>query len=525
MIGRGAIAAACAAVSLFAVAPAWAGVGPAGVTSDNVTHVGNIPKHLDSSGARLVGKYFYITTGRDLTIYDVDQPEKPQEVGQLTLPQVSSPPVAFPEEDVDTNGKILLVENQDTLSVIDVTDKTKPKLMSQVPDADVHTITCVLDCTYAYGENGKIFDLRDPAKPVLTAGNWETKFKVESSHDVTEVAPGVILTASQPMRLLDARLTPSDPSLLQSAPDEAGRFVHATRWPRQAQDKFLLVGGESVGPNCSGSKSATFSTWNAQTFQQIDDYRVQPRTATTAPDSSYCTHWFQEHPNYANGGLVAISWYEHGTRFLRVGQDGQISEQGFFLPTGAPTAGQASAAYWISDRVVYVADYTRGLDILRFDGDVSANGPPVTPATNPGSPASTKKPAKKARRRSKLFDYVYLPPMRSCIVRKGLRIGLRARPPERVRALSVSVNGKRSVVLRGKRLRRRVRVRLPNLPGMVVRVAVRTRSGKLVSNLRSYRSCGARRATIIPAGTVGSKAANVTRYGALCYLRAKQAAE
>jgi hypothetical protein len=28
--------------------------------------------------------------------------------------------------------------------------------------------------------------------------------------------------------------------------------------------------------------------------------------------------------------------------------------------------GQASAAYWITDEIVYVVDYNRGLDILRF---------------------------------------------------------------------------------------------------------------------------------------------------------------
>lgn len=523
MRASAATAAAIAGVSLLAGAvPASAGVTAAGVTSDNVTHVRNLSQHADTSGARLVGNYFYITTGRDLTIYDVSTPENPKPVGDLRLPQVAEPTI--PEEDVDTNGRILLVENGDTLSVIDVTDKSDPEVLSQVPDAAVHTITCVLDCKYAYGENGKIFDLTDPTRPTLTMSDWTKVAAVESSHDVTEVAPGIVLTASQPMYKLDVSV-PGVPRIIAKGPEENGRFVHATRWPRAAQDDFLLVGGERIGPVCSDSKSATFSTWDADTFQQIDDYRVQPRTTTTAPESSFCTHWFQEHPRYENGGLVSISWYEHGTRFLRVGQDGQISEEGFYLPNG----GQASAAYWISDRVVYVADYLRGLDVLRFEGDVGADAPPVAPAQPPsGSEPTTPgadKPGKKVKRRRKLSDYVYLPPMSNCIPRKGLRIGLRARPPERVRALAVYVNGKRAGYFRGKRPRRRLRVKLPKLPGMVVRVAVRTRSGKLVAGLRSYRSCGARPATIIPAGTAGSKAGNVTRYGALCYLRANQAAD
>ncbi len=181
------------------------------ITSDNVTHLKNIPRHADSSGARKLGNFFYITTGRDVAIYDVSTPEDPELVGELMLPAVAEP--AFAEEDVDTNGEILLVENQGTLFVIDVVDKANPVVKSQLNDADVHTISCVLDCRYAYGNNGKIFDLTDPADPKLAMVNWEEKFPTESTHDVTEVAPGVILTASQPMMLLDARTTPLDPTL------------------------------------------------------------------------------------------------------------------------------------------------------------------------------------------------------------------------------------------------------------------------------------------------------------------------
>ena len=491
----------------------------------------NIPRHFDSSGARKLGNYFYITTGRDLVIYDVSTPEDPQQVGELTLPLPEMP--AFPEEDVDTNGSILLVENQDTLFVIDVSDKANPTVMSQVDDAATHTITCVDDCSYAYGNNGKIFDLRDPENPVLTATNWQTAAPVESSHDVTEVAPGVILTASQPMHLLDARMTPANPTVMRSSSEEDGRFVHATRWPRAAQDKFMLVGGEDVGPGCSGSESATFSTWDADTFTEVDEYRIIPdASGTTAPDSSYCTHWFQEHPNYRDGGLMAISWYEHGTRFLRIGSDGQISEEGFFLPTGAPVVGQASAAYWISDRVVYVADYLRGLDVLRFTGDVSAPGdgngspggdPGATGSGPTGGGASGGTPS--PRGRDDINRYLKLASISRCIGRNGLLpISLRRRPPERVSSVAVYANGRRVALRRRGKLRRRNLFRLPKRSVVSVRVAIRTRSGRRLSTRLSYRRCGARRATVVPAGTLGERAEAASRYGRLCYLRGVQGA-
>ena len=531
MTGRAAIAVAVLlAGCLLTAGSAWGQA--AGVSSANVEHVRNIPRHFDSSGARLLGNYFYITTGRDLTIYDVSTPENPQEVGDLTLPLPETP--AFPEEDVDTNGDILLVENQDTLFVIDVTDKANPTVMSEVDDANTHTITCVLDCTYAYGNNGKIFDLRDPENPVLTATNWQTAAPVETSHDVTEVEPGVLLTASQPMHLLDARVTPGAPTVTRSAATEEDRFVHATRWPRGAQDKFMLVGGEEVGPGCSGGESSTFSTWDAASFSQIDDYRIIPNPAggTTAPDSTYCTHWFQEHPNYRDGGLMAISWYEHGTRFLRIGADGQISEEGFFLPTGAPVAGQASAAYWITDRVVYVADYLRGLDVLRFNGDISGpgggSGPPGGGTGSPGGQptgggASGGTPVPPAR--DDINRYLKLASISRCVGRRGLLpSSLRARPPERVSALAVYANGRRAGYLRGRTLKRRNLVRLPRRPAVAVRVAIRTRSGNRLSTRLSYRRCGARRAQVLPSGTLGARAAAASRYGRLCYLRGVQGA-
>ena len=74
----------------------------------------------------------------------------------------------FTEEDPDTNGRILLVAQRRVLIVIDVSDKTAPEVLSTLDGADQHTITCVLDCTWAYGSEGTIIDLRDPANPRLS---------------------------------------------------------------------------------------------------------------------------------------------------------------------------------------------------------------------------------------------------------------------------------------------------------------------------------------------------------------------
>ena len=77
-------------------------------------------------------------------------------------------------------------------------------------------------------------------------------------------------------------------------------------------------------------------------------------------------HWFQEHPTFNNGGLVAISEYEDGVRFLQIERDGSIVEQGYFLSLGS----SSSSPKWAGkDDVLYSIDYLRGIDILRWKGE------------------------------------------------------------------------------------------------------------------------------------------------------------
>ncbi len=354
-----------APVAQAAVDVDTAGPGPH-FASENVEWVTNMPLAIDSSGANFVGDYMYITTSRDLTIYDISNPESPQRKGFLPLPQQPY----FAEEDVDTNGKILLVGTYpDTLYVIDVEDKTNPVIIGQLAGADQHTWTCVLDCKWAYGSEGLVADLRDPTAPKL-AGNWGEGMPANQGHDVTEVAPGLIVTSSSPMLYLDGRRNPAKPKLLAvgAAPD--GQYMHGNLWPNGGKDKFLLAGSESSGPRCEDrAYLMTYDTTKVKktkTFTLIDKYTVKngnPTEGDAAADL-FCGHWFDTHPAYRNGGLVSMAWYEHGTRFLNVDRKGKIEEVGWFLPIG----GSTSATYWIDGEYLYSVDYNRGLDILRFTG-------------------------------------------------------------------------------------------------------------------------------------------------------------
>ena len=380
-----------------------AGPGPGYIATDNVEWLGNIPVNTDSAGGRLLDGYFYISDDRGLTIYDTADPANPKRVGFAVVPQGAY----YVEEDLDTNGEIALIGSYGDLSpasdgplnrliVVDVKDKANPKVIGELEGVDSHTVSCVLDCTYAYNSNGQIIDLREPAAPKLV-GNWTTGTPVKGSHDVSEVAPGIVLTSSNPMVLLDANADPANPTMIGTGTPPDKRFMHGNLWPRNATDKFVLAGGETGG-DCKDKSDGGFMTFapttdevtGQTTMTMVDEFHLFTGVPTdgNSPYDQFCAHWFDTHPTYADGGLVAMGWYEHGTRFLDVAADGQITEKGWFYPLG----GSTSAAYWVTDEIVYAVDYQRGIDILKFTDAPVTGTTEVAPSPAYVAPLRTRAP-------------------------------------------------------------------------------------------------------------------------------------
>ena len=379
-----------AAVMMLAFLPgAKAGPGPQGVSSDNVEQVTFLPFEAGTAtGAAFFSKgkddYMIITGWKTFSIYDINDPANPQLVGT---------PVAFgfafENEDVSTNGEIMLFSESlpnNILHIWNIEDVTNPVEIAQLQGAGQHTTSCILDCKWAYGSNGAISDLRDPANPKLMKEKWTDGLEtVGSQHDITEVAPGLVISASQPMVFMDARKDPRKPKVLAvSEPNEqVGEApVHSNLWPRNGKDDFLLVTGESWSPTnggaqCTEDRNQGFSTWDAtrwkktKTFTKIDTFKSENGTITdggaivNAPFGC-SSHWFTYHPKFHNGGLVAAGWYSQGTRILDVNSKGKITEAGWFLPHGGGTSG----AYWVGNEYIYAVDYQRGVDVLRYTGKV-----------------------------------------------------------------------------------------------------------------------------------------------------------
>src|SRR3954468_2904407 len=184
LVALTAVAAALLATPAFAQSP-----GGDYIASENVTLLKSIKSAGDGVGARIVGHYLYVTSTKDLEIFDITKPEDPQMVGSLNLH------VEFENDEVPTNGQVLGISGQTPtvtgagnirpstypatpsgcLVLYDVRDKANPKEVSTVLDAGDHTSTCVLDCQYFYGSAGSVTDARGvlDGKPAQKIGNWQ----------------------------------------------------------------------------------------------------------------------------------------------------------------------------------------------------------------------------------------------------------------------------------------------------------------------------------------------------------------
>lgn len=379
------------------------------VASDNVEYLGSIKQDIGlTTGAKVVGNRLFVTSGKNLSIYDISAPERPRTLGSMRLT------VSWENEEVPTNGKVLAIATDyysmtatcvsqgapaGCVQFFDVRDPTNIKELGAVGIPN-HTAECVLDCAWFYGEAGTIIDARHvlDGKAPRVAGNWIEALKKQgveskSCHHIREIRPGVLLTACRPFSVLTvnardaAGASPSHPKLLYTG--ESNAFVHSARWPRGGLDKFALIGGESNFTGLCGGDNAEFRVYSAEAIIRRGSKefsgpiaRIQPAGNGMYVDGKppvspigCSVHWFQEHRSFRNGGLVALSEYEDGVRFLQVTGDGKIVEQGFFHALG----GASSSPKWApSGDVVYSIDYGRGIDIIRWKGRhyvPKANGP------------------------------------------------------------------------------------------------------------------------------------------------------
>ena len=448
-------------LALIAAAPAQA--APVYVASDGVEFVQNVRTVGAGQGLSVVGERLFVTGPTHLSMFDIANPEAPELMGVATLEAANE------TEDVVTNGRILAATGADGITLFDVSGES-PQRLSTI-DIGGQVASCVEDCRYLWvtGPN-VIVDISDPMAPREVGGFLDDE-EASQCFQAREVRPGLVLVACDPVLLVS---TLAEHGATATAPKVIARgsmpefdyllagAPHSAHWPRGGEDAFLLTTVETPFHQQCSEGIGAFLTWDAQRFRVLDDWRPQNGTfldGRSPYNAVGCSpHFLDEHPTFRDGGLVAVAALENGVRMLSVDGTGAIEERGFFIGG----SGTAAVPVWHPDgRTLYVADYARGLDILRYTGPTFVPPAPPGSPTAPGAPAAP--PATPTRRRLRIAG----------VVGRGKR-----------RSLAVEVPGAGRLTLTGRRVRAaRARARaagLVTLPlrltrGRRARVTVRVR--------------------------------------------------
>jgi hypothetical protein len=362
------------------------GVGAA----SNVEHVQTLALEVGSVQAMAVRGTRLVVQGRaGLAIYDVADPAAPRLAGRLPFTYRS-----FGEElQVSSDGSRALLRESGfvggTDDVLHVFDLRDPAAMREVAALRVRdgSFTCVLDCTWAYGSQGSVVDLRHPDRPRFAGGPGTWNRGYGDASDVSEVRPGMVVTTPSKgifddrilaFRALDVT-DPLNPRLVATgeSPNERYSF-RAARW-HDGDDRLLLMqavfNGETLFCTSQGPLLAYETSGLATTgrLRLVGRYEVgvgryvdgsPAATATLACDG----YGLREHPSFDDGGLVVQAHAEHGTRFVAVDGAGRFREVGYFLPYGTFTTGVEWASNRDDERIAYAADAARGISVLRFTG-------------------------------------------------------------------------------------------------------------------------------------------------------------
>ena len=133
-----------------------------------VEHVDFVPFEVGTAtGASLFGKHMVVTSWKSFSIYDVSNPEAPERLSTMPfLGNDGNPsPIKFENEDVATNGRIMIFSEElpgDVLHVWDIQSLDNPVEIAAADGLGGHTASCILDCKYVISSDGHIIDLRRP---------------------------------------------------------------------------------------------------------------------------------------------------------------------------------------------------------------------------------------------------------------------------------------------------------------------------------------------------------------------------
>lgn len=424
-------------------APASAGLAaepPAGDISGNVEFVTNIPELRSAIAINFIGETMFVSTADGLYSYDVSDPTTPSLLGAL-------PMYIWENEDMDVDPKRNLVfisrdprgftspaTTAFPYGAIQVIDVSVPRAMTQIGFTTLpagHTTTCINDCKALWtggpavsplnpsdwaGRPVFATDLTDPANPVVCPDPIDIGRNdgiTDYAHDVQVDSKGVAWvsgaggvrgywtqgTHKNPVTGKVEKATACKPIPYGGGGTPVGatpsRFMHNS-WrnsslsiPGDRGSKGMILFGTEENTVTDCETSGRFAAYDlrgslrGEGWKNIDKTKFRMRvldTWTPAQEkgSTGCdsAHYFTDRGD----GVLAYGFYTQGTRFIDASDPTDLRQIGYYRPDDANTWGA-----WWHDGYVFVADFTRGVDVIKFQG--GPGSPSTELVTPPQAPA------------------------------------------------------------------------------------------------------------------------------------------
>lgn len=416
----GVVALAVLLVSIAPVARGDVGGPPAGEMSENVEFIANIPEMASAIALGFIGDTMFVSTVHGLYAYGISDPAAPSLIGAL-------PMYIWENEDMDVDPVRNLVfiardprgftspgTTAFPYGAVHIIDASNPHALTQMSFFTLpsgHTSECVNGCDFLWtggpatgatqpadwgGRPIFATDITDPMNPVQCPEPIDTGRNdgiTDYTHDVSVDANGIAWVAGRggvrgywtegrhlnPLTGKKEVATGCDPIPYAGGgtPEEAtpSRFMHNSWHNVKAKVEgrrgdVLYASEENVTTECASS--GRFVTYDLKgsydgegwididkthfRMRALDVWTPEGQEGSTGCDSA---HWFRDRGD----SMLAVAFYSQGTRFLEVSNPKKITQAGYYRPDDA----NAWAAYW-HDGYVFVPDFTRGVDILRFDG-------------------------------------------------------------------------------------------------------------------------------------------------------------
>ena len=424
--------------------PAQTPTGQGGRATPNVHLLANIPTGTGTGGAFLGSTYFQTSADTvwfnaastqavsgGLLAFDASNPEAPRVTGSLPIPHhenedltisatrklavISQQPYRSNPEDTTSEylpGRQFLVDvsTPSALTLLSVFDTPATVGHRESDNRSLggpgHTTTLVGNDQYLWvsgARNGAIYviDIRDAKNPkglgyfASPAGAAYGAFTPGVVHDVDVDRFGdITLTGSGGTAVYRLSSNPLKPTLIAAVSPKdnarAQQFIH--HGSQRLDADHLLVTEEDYQANCDGAshQDGSLQVWRidrkAKRLVEVSSWDAPRGADNSGQLSSLCSsHWFTINSHK----VVADAWYGAGVRFLDVSNPAKPRPIG----TWAGDSTIASQARFVPGRpdLVYVADYERGLDVLKID-NAGVGARTVTPAdekTVPSTPVAT----------------------------------------------------------------------------------------------------------------------------------------